>query len=137
MEVCPPSPVYVVVKCRSDIPLGAWYVLQSTALRGVTHLDSYLSHSLQIKLHSQPWKALLLKREVQLGGSPCHSTGAHWLDLKFKKDSQHEAACSTDRRREVVELRMELPGRRKIGRPHGSFMDVVKEDIKIIGVIEE
>lgn len=43
------------------------------------------------------------------------------------------STVSTDRRREVAEL----PGRRKIGQPHGSFMDVVKEDIKIIGETEE
>ena len=34
-------------------------------------------------------------------------------------------------------LRMELPGRRSRGRPKRTFMDVVKEDMKLAGVREE
>ena len=34
-------------------------------------------------------------------------------------------------------LRMELPGRRKRGRPKGRYMDVVKEDMRAAGVTED
>ena len=34
-------------------------------------------------------------------------------------------------------LRLELPGRRARGRPKRRFMDVVKEDMKLVGVREE
>lgn len=34
-------------------------------------------------------------------------------------------------------LKMELPGRRKRGKPQRSFMDVVAEDAKMVGVTEE
>ena len=34
-------------------------------------------------------------------------------------------------------LRMELPGKRKRGRPKGRFMDVVKEDMAEVEVTEE
>ncbi|KAF7654546.1 hypothetical protein LDENG_00068520 [Lucifuga dentata] len=34
-------------------------------------------------------------------------------------------------------LRLELPGRRPRGRPKRRFMDVVKEDMKLVGVREE
>ena len=34
-------------------------------------------------------------------------------------------------------MRLELPGRRPRGRPEREFMDVVKEDTKLIGVREE
>ncbi|MCY0699101.1 hypothetical protein OVX40_29055, partial [Klebsiella pneumoniae] len=33
-------------------------------------------------------------------------------------------------------LRMELPGRRKRGRPERRFMDVVKEDMQVVGLKE-
>ena len=34
-------------------------------------------------------------------------------------------------------LRLELPGRRPRGRPKRRFMDVVKEDMKVVAVREE
>ena len=34
-------------------------------------------------------------------------------------------------------LRMELPGKRKRGRPKRRFMDVVKEDMAVVEVTEE
>ena len=34
-------------------------------------------------------------------------------------------------------LSFELPGRRPRGRPRRRFMDVVKEDMKVVGVREE
>ena len=34
-------------------------------------------------------------------------------------------------------LRLELPGRRPRGRPKRRFMDVVKEDMKVVGVKEK
>ena len=34
-------------------------------------------------------------------------------------------------------LRLGLPGRRTRGRPKRRFMDVVKEDMKLVGVTEE
>ena len=34
-------------------------------------------------------------------------------------------------------LRLELPGRRPRGRPKKRFMDVVKEDMKVVGVRKE
>ncbi|KAF7646842.1 hypothetical protein LDENG_00181660 [Lucifuga dentata] len=34
-------------------------------------------------------------------------------------------------------LRLELPGRKRRGRPKRRFMDVVKEDMKLVGVREE
>ncbi|KAF3699483.1 hypothetical protein EXN66_Car015170 [Channa argus] len=34
-------------------------------------------------------------------------------------------------------LRLELPGRRSRGRPKRRFMDVVREDMKLVGVSEE
>ena len=34
-------------------------------------------------------------------------------------------------------LRMELPGKRKLGRPKRRFMDVVKEDMAVVEVTEE
>lgn len=34
-------------------------------------------------------------------------------------------------------LNMDLPGRRKRGRPKRRFMDAVKEDMQVVGVTEE
>ncbi|KAF7645989.1 hypothetical protein LDENG_00195280 [Lucifuga dentata] len=34
-------------------------------------------------------------------------------------------------------LRLELPGKRSRGRPKRRFMDVAKEDMKLVGVREE
>ena len=34
-------------------------------------------------------------------------------------------------------MRLELPGRRPRGRPKRRFMDVVKEDMKLVGVRDE
>ena len=34
-------------------------------------------------------------------------------------------------------LRLEFPGRRPRGRPKRRFMDMVKEDMKLVGVSEE
>ena len=34
-------------------------------------------------------------------------------------------------------MRLELPGRRRTGRPKRRFMDVVKEEVKLVGVREE
>ena len=34
-------------------------------------------------------------------------------------------------------MRMELPGRRRRGRPKRRYMDMVKEDLRVIGAVEE
>lgn len=33
-------------------------------------------------------------------------------------------------------LKMDLPGRKKRGRPQGRFIDAVKEDVKVLGLRE-
>ena len=45
--------------------------------------------------------------------------------------------CCSERKQQVeASLRMELPGRRKRGRPKRKFMDAVKEDMRIAGVTD-
>ncbi|KAF7655305.1 hypothetical protein LDENG_00057930 [Lucifuga dentata] len=65
---------------------------------------------------------------VRCFGDKVREARLRWLGHVQRRDSEH-----IGRRM----LRLELPGRRPRGRPKRRFMDVVKEDMKLVGVREE
>ncbi|KAF7646447.1 hypothetical protein LDENG_00187620 [Lucifuga dentata] len=65
---------------------------------------------------------------VRSFGDKVREARLRWFGHVQRRDSEH-----IGRRM----LRLELPGRRPRGRPKRRFMDVVKEDMKLVGVREE
>ncbi|KAF7655665.1 hypothetical protein LDENG_00052730 [Lucifuga dentata] len=65
---------------------------------------------------------------VRCFGDKVREARLRWFGHVQRRDSEH-----IGRRM----LRLELPGRRPRGRPKRRFMDVVKEDMKLVGVREE
>ena len=61
-------------------------------------------------------------------GEKAREARLRWFGLVRRKDD----GCIGRRM-----LRMELPGKRKRGRPKGRFMDAVKEDMAVVEVTEE
>ena len=61
-------------------------------------------------------------------GDKVREARLRWLGHVQRRDSEY-----IGRRM----LSFELPGRRSRGRPKRRFMDVVKEDMKVVGVREE
>ena len=66
--------------------------------------------------------------QVRQVGDKCREAGLRWFGHVQRKPSEY--IC---RRM----LKMELPGRRQRGRPKRRFMDMVREDMHIVGVGEE
>ena len=68
------------------------------------------------------------KAHVRGFGDKAKEARLRWFGHVQRRDSEY-----VGRRM----LRLELPGRRPRGRPRRRFMDVVKEDMKLVGVKEE
>ena len=61
-------------------------------------------------------------------GEKVRETRLRWFGHVQRRDSEYISGRM---------MRLELPGRRSRGRPKRRFMDVVKEDMKLVGVREE
>ncbi|KAF7669317.1 hypothetical protein LDENG_00206530, partial [Lucifuga dentata] len=65
---------------------------------------------------------------VRCFGDKAREARLRWFGHVQRRDSEHIGRRMP---------RLELPGRRPRGRPKRKFMDVVKEDMKLVGVREE
>ncbi|OKP64685.1 hypothetical protein A8A03_01925 [Escherichia coli] len=83
---------------------------------GVTRMDRIRNEDIRGTAH------------VRCFGEKAREARLRWFGHVQRRDSEYIGKRM---------LRLELPGRRPRGRPKRRFLDVVKEDMRIVGVGEE